>query len=481
MSKYLTFEQVDGVTGYVWKVDGQFRTATQDLPVDTTGNPLQVDARYKIVNKHARTWQGDCVGCPVWLDGVDGAGEFTIQNPPVSFASTDVAALSLDVLDLPDFKSPDLPSIESSSDYPLYDTWIKSDENAMLNATALQDDGACDGFADFRDPLPWDGEGAQPGTFPSVFARSVDVDSGSEMIFAYDRHLSLPENTVDKPLADGGGSLVLATTDLAAGAPVQCHNVERNFYNEDHCILSTLSSACAPNTEPKEVIVLDETNLAGIRALTGGALYSVSGLNLSTIYDTSTGFHAPCAATNKNQWSRWIRDPADVACDNSANLGPGTYAIYQEMIESPPNDRELNYDVVDAERDNMMCDVEDQGKTILGKVKLNDGSCWVHVHPAERDVIDLTGADSSLYSVSGNVATFHNTTDFESKIVGVHSVMGKLGDHVEIGDEIPHNVQEAYRTLEFNPTNKPVLVCGSPDEVRALKATIPLSMLACHR
>ena len=111
--------------------------------------------------------------------------------------------LPLDIIDLPDFKSSDLPSIESSSDYPLYSPWIKSDENALLNTTSLDDNGLCSDAAmpDFLNPLPWDEDGAPPGTFPSVFAKSVDSETGNEVVFLYDRHLTFYENTVENPVS----------------------------------------------------------------------------------------------------------------------------------------------------------------------------------------------------------------------------------------------------------------------------------------
>ncbi len=56
--------------------------------------------------------------------------------------------------------------------------------------------GACDGLHNLRNPLPWDGDGAEPGAFPSVFGRSTDEEA---VVFLYDRHVSLYKNTVEHP------------------------------------------------------------------------------------------------------------------------------------------------------------------------------------------------------------------------------------------------------------------------------------------
>ena len=62
VEKYLTITQVEGVTGYVWLVDGQFRTVTSTLPVDSNMNELSLDVKYRIENRKVRASFGDCVG-----------------------------------------------------------------------------------------------------------------------------------------------------------------------------------------------------------------------------------------------------------------------------------------------------------------------------------------------------------------------------------------------------------------------------------
>ena len=217
----------------------------------------------------------------------------TIENPVVDI--TGIVPENITLISLPSFKSNELPSIEDSTDYPMFSQWIKSDENALLNTTSLQ----CDDVSNVRVPIPFDGDGApgetMPGYFPSVFGQTDDG-----IVFLYDRHLTFYENTVENPLIDGGGSIVMATQDTPkanhghTSEPVKCFNVKRNFYNEDHCKLSYETSACAAHAKPKKVIVLDDANLEGIRTSSGKTLYPVSGLVLSDVYDTSTGLNSPC-------------------------------------------------------------------------------------------------------------------------------------------------------------------------------------------
>ena len=60
-NKYLTIEQ-HADAGYVWKVDGQFRTVTFDIPMDSEGSDLELDKQYSIVNRDGKSFEGNCVG-----------------------------------------------------------------------------------------------------------------------------------------------------------------------------------------------------------------------------------------------------------------------------------------------------------------------------------------------------------------------------------------------------------------------------------
>ena len=139
-------------------------------------------------------------GCSVHIKAPAGTAEESIEiaNPAVSISgiNDDNHFGPLDIVNLPNFKSIDLPSIESSDEYPLFNDWIKVDENALLNTTSLEGTAICATMPDFRNPLPFDGDGAPgatlQGVFPSIFGKSADG-----VVFLYDRHLTFNENSVE--------------------------------------------------------------------------------------------------------------------------------------------------------------------------------------------------------------------------------------------------------------------------------------------
>jgi len=169
-----------------------------------------------------------------------------------------------------------------------------------------------------------------------------------------------------------------------------------------------------------------------------------------------------------DQWSRWMKDETDTVCDNIANLGNVTSKIYQEFVDTLDY-WDFNDNIVDALRDHRTCDATDEGKTYLGKVKASDGSCWNHVHQSEMNVVDLTGANETSYTISDNVAIITSMDAFNTDIASL-PVIGKYGDHVEIDNSLPSplndkDIQDEFKTYEYNPQGKPVLMCGSPEEI----------------
>lgn len=503
--------QVDYVAdvGYVWKVDNQFRTVTQEKPVllsiqkieGTTvwdwrpdpkwGSSFQLGGMYRI---REWDWMTDCVGCvvPISLPAPASLGSYyAVHNPEVSIEGVVTSILPYNVVNLPAFKSVDFPVIDNPDKYsPIFEEWMGYDEHAILNTTSLEESNQCDGFPDFRKSNilnPDHGSGRVWKVKPTVFGKTTDGHT-----FAYDPHLALPENTVNNPNPDGGGQLVIDTDGLTGfsnyngmydGTQVMCQNSVKTYLNEGHCKLSYLPSACNPETKPNRVIVLNDENLAGIRALTGKKVYAIEGLPLltnPTDYSVLTGYNAPCGDTRyTGQTSRWIKDEGDQVCDNTANLGSESEKIFRDIIDA--RNRNLSPNIVDATRAYRNCDGNDANKLDLGKIKASDGSCWRHSHHQENDVFDFTSVSSidqyvntGTSTVSMPLATFNNLS---SKVL-----VGKLNEHVVIGNANPskqqtiafsklplllkdENVQNAFKTVEYNPALTPVLVCGSVDEV----------------
>lgn len=249
---------------------------------------------------------------------------YWLNNPAVSIpANIPSSILPWNVVPLPSLNTPSFPSIDNGDEWPAFSTWFHPNENALLNTTDLEGTSTCDGFPSYHQPIPHDEEGAPKGTFPTVFGRTPEgID------FAYDPHLALRENTVDSPLPDGGGRLVMATDGLTPGQgtpgeQVMCQNAERNFLNEDGCRLSYDTATCAPGEMPASVVELSESNVEGIASATGRDIYIAKDLDMAGLeHDASTGYDAPCG--DGEQVSRWMMvEGGGGACDNTAGLGGG--------------------------------------------------------------------------------------------------------------------------------------------------------------
>ncbi|KAK1734850.1 hypothetical protein QTG54_014310 [Skeletonema marinoi] len=348
--KHLTIEQVEGVTGFLWLVDGTFRTVTQDQPTFTDGSLVKLDKRYRI-NEMSRSFMVNCVGCPFLLTWGDDSNtnEGHIANPPVSIEGVEgnAAVLPYATVTLPPFGSNEFPAVEmASEEFPLFTEWMKDDENALLNSDSLESSAQCDGFPSFRQPeaVAETKDDAPLSILPTVFGRSANPVTGLEETFAYDPHLTLYENTPDKPLADGGGQLVIDTYEpLEPGHQIMCHNVHRAHDNEDGCQLSYLDTACAPDTVPRETIVLDGANVEDISALTSRSLLAVTGLTISEDLNAEDGVFVNSVLDEDsvlsiegcNSWSRahaaMDRNTEKFVCDRE-----GIQNIPASVVFSPP-------------------------------------------------------------------------------------------------------------------------------------------------
>ena len=168
--------------------------------------------------------------------------------------------------------------------------------------------------------------------------------------------------------------------------------------------------------------------------------------------------------------SRWMKQ-MDEACPNVANIGEKTSKLFSDLISvAKAKAGVYNPNVVDVKREYLECDEIDTYKLDLGNVKASDGSCWKLVHDLEGSVVDLTAANPLDYTVSGGVAQVTNA--FIDGIVNdpAYSIVGKLDDHSVVnGAKSPldqQDVQDAFMTLDYNPSGQARLICGSPGEVQ---------------
>lgn len=275
---------------------------------------------------------------------------------------------------------------------------------------------------------------------------------------------------------DGGGQLVMDTYDVdeVAGKPVLCQNVERSSLNEDGCKLSFQPNVCSPHETPNEVIEITEANLNGINALMGRKLYALTGLPFTDDVDSNGRAYlkSPCVKST----SRWVRKPDDAVCANTANLGETTLKTFSDLISSRGMRTDINYNpnVVDVFRSIRDCDAADDTKLELGNVPAGDGTCWKHVHPLELSVLDLTSASTTKYTkISGPKVTIKDMVWlYGEKDTGfsTYKNIGVLDEHhvptknslFPLSDAA---VKDSFKSLDFNPNEAPVLVCGSPKEV----------------
>ena len=230
--------------------------------------------------------------------------------------------------------------------------------------------------------------------------------------------------------------------------------------------LSYLTSACTPGEQPKEVIILNDANLEGIRAATGLKLYAVSGWTIE-----ASSPEKPCGSSKfASQNSRWVKDESDTVCANSMNLGGQTIKLFQDIIDQ--RDHKLNDNIVDAVKSWRACDTADETRNpfpFLGKVKTSDGSCWKHSHKNDMNVYDLSsvaGVDSYINPGSSVISVSEALYDIIRDLIPI----GRFGDHLQVNGDLkaPLNggdIQAAFKSYVYNPAAKPVLICGTPNEV----------------
>ena len=130
-------------------------------------------------------------------------------------------------------------------DSKYFDSYQAGDE--FILSTPLTT-SACDALPD-----PWN---KSDDSFPlaPIFGRSFI--NGTAEYLLYDPRLILMENPIENPLADGGGEITAKTN----GATF-CSNAPRTFLNEEHCLLSSETTACSAATIPTFAVRLEHAFL----------------------------------------------------------------------------------------------------------------------------------------------------------------------------------------------------------------------------
>lgn len=228
--------------------------------------------------------------------------------------------------------------------------------------------------------------------------------------------------------------------------------------------MSYLTTTCSPGEKPSEVIILNDSNLEGIRAATGLKIYAVT-WPASTDDLTLT----PCASSAlADQISRWIKDEGDAVCTNSMNLQEQSTRVFQDIIDQRGYNRvNQNDNIVDAVKKWRACHSDDEGKSLLGKVQARDGTCWEHTHAMDMSVVDVSsvaGIDNYVAAGSSVITLSAADVDMINNIAALHSslIIGRYGDHINLAENVPSplndlDIQATFKTVEFNPSARYVL------------------------
>lgn len=481
----------DGNAPYVLKVDGYVRTIVTDLVFESgPGNnnqaepppPVQLTTEYEFCLDNSYSFQ-ESFSFPVLLKIPGESLCFQIQggNPLVDI-SDDESLSEYNIIDLPNAGSSEFYGIDDTIyDSEYFDSYQAGDEFILAAPLTTS---ACDVLPD-----PWNNP---DDSFPlaPIFGRSRI--NGTLEYLLYDPRLVLMENTIENPLADGGGEITSKTN----GATF-CSNAPRTFLNEEHCFLSSETTACSAATIPTFAVKLEHAFLTGLYNITGRYVYAVDNLpiNNETYLDAGDAkikryIDLPCEK-RKGRISRWMRVVGSFCEGDFSSVGVATAEAFSTLLrpgfEDPSNPTPLLKDVVLYRTQS--CDEEDWLKEELGHV-LSEGVCWKHVHPQHLNVYDLTGwvqehpggeskiqkwatggssilvfSNSSSHQGAGNYRFFENIVWNPE----LYPLLGKMDEVIPYGD-LPTSLQSAEVELRFgsvsiNPAGNGVLVCGSLGEV----------------
>ena len=187
----------------------------------------------------------------------------------------------------------------------------------------------------------------------------------------------LEENTVEEPIADGGG-LVQALT----GHQTRCANTPRTFLNEHNCSLSTSVSACGASSAPQIELELSEEILMTLHTITGQYVYGVLGLPVVDFQNTA--LESPCTPGLRSRWL--IKNATD--CSNPSVLNAVTNSTLVELLTSSSDKNPYIRDIF-FPSSGYVCGSGDTAS--LGEVEIVVGpTCFERVHPEHLSVYDFT-------------------------------------------------------------------------------------------
>lgn len=222
-------------------VDGVFRTKISEPMqlVKNKGNTIEMifDVDYEICNDIMSNFYQENAPIRVRRQGQQRCFELRDGNPSIQLpvGLSDGAHSDSDlpsyIISIPDSA---MSPIDDETYPSLYWKSFRSGDEFLLTTTI--DVPSCSLLSITNGP-------------PMVHGR---LQNSNEALL-FEPRVVLQENTVENPIPDGGGSLVLETNSLTS-----CANAPRTFLNEDHCVLSTSATACEASENIEIEIDLSE-------------------------------------------------------------------------------------------------------------------------------------------------------------------------------------------------------------------------------
>ena len=369
-----------------------------------------------------------------------------IRNPPIHFDKTTVKYLSNPVVPLPALNN-GLEPIDTHKD---------SNGEEFILVDRL-DDKVCS-------QLPNVAKDEDPPTF-------AQLPDGTWLQF--DPRLNLNDNTVQRPLPDGGGIVPILTKDYA-----QCANVARSLFNEDDCILSSEPTVCTGSySKPNIVIGLNADSIVAIHNITGLYLYAVKGLPLRSDGDTVA---SACLPGTKSRWEIKPSSECTATTLDSETLSALTYLL-SNSADTNSFIRDITFPSVGTSCSSSATETLEDVSVIIG------AQCFQRVHPEHMSVFDMTYCtrDDNPCSLTliGSINAIREPMDrhryvffdylaqsdvFWDLMFHRFTKIGRFGDSIVFRD-LTDNMQLDEVAKYFGGadsfTNSGVIVCGSVNEV----------------
>ncbi len=243
-----------------------------------------------------------------------------------------------------------------------------------------------------------------------VFAVLPDAVGGYAV---HDPRLILKENTLAKPLADGGGSAVLRSAVRSRNghklnvvvnggkatqfelredeSVVLCAAALPSFLNEGQCKLSDEADACfQPSAqdgldEVRVVVTLDSATLSALYDITSRFVYAIDGLAFDNTNVPRSGtplVDLPCSGSS-NPRSRWI-PVSKSQKDCVSNLHSISRDALAAALANSNDDNLVMRDIHMWEADDARCHADDVYAHGMFIYVPSERTCWQNVHPDRK-------------------------------------------------------------------------------------------------